>query len=47
MTQKINLKEIERKSFKLFFKDGIFDIAFGALLLSFAFAPILREAIYL
>ena len=47
MNQKINLKEIERKSFKLFFKDGIFDIAWGTLLISFALAPILREIIYL
>ena len=47
MNQKINLKEIERKSFNLFFKDGISDIAFGTLLISFAIAPILREIIYL
>ena len=43
MTEKINLKELEKKSYRFTFKDGIYDIAYGALLLSFALAPILRE----
>ncbi len=47
MTENINLKDIEKKSYRFTFKDGIYDIAYGALLLSFALAPILREIIYL
>jgi hypothetical protein len=47
MIKKIDLKELEKKSYRFTFKDGIYDIAFGALLLSFALAPILREIIYL
>ena len=47
MTEKINLKEIEKKSYRFTYKDGIYDIAYGALLLSFALAPILREIISL
>jgi hypothetical protein len=47
MTEKINLREIEKKSYRFTFKDGIYDIAWGTLLLSFALAPILREIIYL
>jgi hypothetical protein len=46
MTDKINLKELERKAYRFTFKDGIYDIAYGALLLSFALAPVLREIIY-
>jgi len=47
MTEKIDLREIEKKSYRFTFKDGIYDIAYGTLLLSFALAPILREIIYL
>ena len=47
MNDKINLKELEKKSYRFTFKDGIYDIAYGALLISFALAPILREIIYL
>ena len=45
MTEKINLKEIEKKSYRFIFKDGIYDIMFGILLISFALAPIIREYI--
>ena len=44
MTEKINLKEIEKRSFKSFFGTGIHDIGFGILLLSFAIAPLIRES---
>lgn len=47
MTENINLKELEKKAYRLNFKDGIYDIAWGALLISIAIAPILREIIYL
>jgi len=47
MNDKIDLKELEKKSYRFTFKDGIYDIAWGALLVSFALAPILREIIYL
>lgn len=47
MKEKIDLKELEKKSYRFTFKDGIYDIAYGALLISFALAPILREIIYL
>jgi hypothetical protein len=47
MNEKMNLKEIEKKAYRFTFKDGIYDIAYGALLISIAIAPILREIIYL
>ena len=46
MTDKINLKELEKKAYRFSFKDGIYDTAYGVLLLSFAIAPIIREIIY-
>ena len=45
MTGKINLKEIEKKSYRFTFQDGIYDIMFGILLIAFAVAPIIRETI--
>ena len=45
MTEKMNLKEIEKKAYRFTFQDGIYDIMFGVLLVSFALAPILREVI--
>ncbi|MBN2603280.1 MAG: hypothetical protein JXA91_04015 [Candidatus Thermoplasmatota archaeon] len=47
MTENINLKELERKAYRFTFKDGLYDITYGSLLISFAVAPILREIIYL
>jgi len=44
MDEKINLKEIEKKSFKSFFGTGIHDIGFGILLLTIAIAPLIRES---
>jgi hypothetical protein len=43
MNEIINLKEIEKKSYRAYFQTGIYDIAFGILLLSFAIAPIIRD----
>jgi hypothetical protein len=45
MTEKMNLKEIEKKAYRFTFQDEIYDIMFGVLLVSFALAPILREVI--
>ena len=45
MNEKINLKEIEKKAYRFTFQDGIYDIMFGVLLVSFALAPIIRELI--
>jgi len=45
MTEKMNLKEIEKKAYRFTFQDGIYDIMFGVLLVSFALAPIIREVI--
>ena len=45
MNQNLDLKAIEKKSYQINFQDGIYDIMFGILLISFAVAPILREII--
>jgi len=45
MTKKMNLKELEKKTYRFTFQDGIYDIMFGVLLVSFALAPIIRELI--
>jgi hypothetical protein len=47
MTQHIDLKKIEKQAYRFTFKDGLYDIAYGTLLVSFAIAPVLREIIYL
>jgi len=44
---KINLKEIEKQTYRFTFQDGLYDITYGTILISFAIAPILREIIYL
>jgi hypothetical protein len=43
MNEKINLKEIEKRSYRAYFQTGIYDVAFGVLILSFAIAPIIRD----
>ncbi|MBU1940773.1 MAG: hypothetical protein KKC68_03270 [Candidatus Thermoplasmatota archaeon] len=45
MNENINLKTLEKKAYHINFQDGIYDIMFGILLISFAVAPILREII--
>ncbi len=43
MNDKMNLKEIEKRAWKSYFQDGLFDILLGLLLLSFAFFPFLEQ----
>jgi hypothetical protein len=45
MNEKINLKEIEKKSYRTYFQTGLYDVAFGVLILSFAIAPVIRDVI--
>jgi hypothetical protein len=45
MTEKIDLKKIEKQAFRFSLQDGLYDIAYGTLLISFALAPFLREII--
>ena len=45
MNEKMNLKEMEKKAYRFTFQDGIYDIMFGVLFVSFALAPIIREVI--
>ena len=47
MVDRLNLKEIEMKAYRFTFKDGLYDMTYGTLLVSIAVAPILREMIYL
>ena len=47
MLEKIDLKNVEKQTYRFTFSDGLYDMAYGSLLLSFAIAPILREMIYL
>ena len=43
MTQKISLKEAERKVFRATFQDGLWDIFIGCVVLQFAIAPLLSS----
>jgi len=45
MTQDIYLKELEKKTWKSMFRDGLMDILFGVLLITFGIGPIIRQAI--
>ena len=47
MIEKIDLKKIEKQTYRFTFSDGLYDMAYGSLLLFTAIAPILREMIYL
>jgi hypothetical protein len=47
MVEQLNLKEIEKKAYQFTFKDGLYDMAYGLLLVLVSIAPILREMIYL
>ncbi len=44
MSQKINLKELERKAWRSFFDDGLWDLYLGLLLLSMAISAGLSDA---
>ncbi len=43
MPEKINLKQIEKKAWKSYHQDGLWDIFLGLILLNFGIAPILEE----
>lgn len=43
MSQNINLKEIERKAFRSYFDDGLWDIFIGCIVLMFAVGPFLSR----
>jgi hypothetical protein len=47
MIEKIDLKKIEKQTYRFTFTDGLYDMAYGSLLVFTAIAPILREIIYL
>jgi len=46
MMETIDLKKVERQTYRFTFTDGLYDIAYGTLLICFAIAPILREILY-
>ena len=45
MSQKMNLKEIERKAFTSTFQDGLWDLFLGLQLLAWGLAPLLEEIV--
>jgi hypothetical protein len=45
MSQKINLKDAERKAFTVTFQDGLWDIFIGCFLLQFSIGPFLSPAL--
>jgi 4-amino-4-deoxy-L-arabinose transferase-like glycosyltransferase len=46
MSEKIDLKKIEKQTYRFTFTDGLYDIAYGSLIFFIAIAPILREILY-
>ena len=46
MSEKIDLKKIEKQTYQFTFTDGLYDIAYGSLIFFIAIAPILREILY-
>jgi hypothetical protein len=46
MNEKIDLKKIEKQTYRFTFTDGLTDMAYGSLLIFIAIAPILREILY-
>jgi hypothetical protein len=46
MNEKIDLKKVEKQTYRFTFTDGIYDIAYGSLIFFIAIAPILREILY-
>lgn len=46
MTEKIDLKKVEKQTYRFTFTDGLYDMAYGSLLIFIAIAPILREILY-
>jgi hypothetical protein len=47
MIENIDLHKIEKQTHRLTFEDGLYDMTYGTMLISYAIAPILREIIYL
>jgi uncharacterized membrane-anchored protein len=43
MNDQINLKEMEKKAWKSYFQDGLWDILLGFILLTFGVAPFIEE----
>ena len=46
MTEKIDLKKVEKQTYRFTFSDGLYDMAYGSLIFFIAIAPILREILY-
>jgi len=46
MTEKIDLKKVEKQTYRFTFTDGLYDMAYGSLIFFIAIAPILREILY-
>ncbi|KYK28514.1 hypothetical protein AYK20_01065 [Thermoplasmatales archaeon SG8-52-1] len=46
MTEKIDLKKVEKQTYRFTFTDGLYDLTYGSLLIFIAIAPILREILY-
>ena len=46
MSEKIDLKKVEKQTYRFTFTDGIYDMAYGSLIFFIAIAPILREILY-
>jgi len=46
MPEKIDLKKVEKQTYRFTFTDGLYDMAYGSLLFFIAIAPILREILY-
>jgi len=46
MPEKIDLKKVEKQTYRFTFTDGLYDMTYGSLLFFAAIAPILREILY-
>ena len=46
MPEKIDLKKVEKQTYRFTFTDGLTDMTYGSLLIIIAIAPILREILY-
>ena len=46
MNEKIDLKKVEKQTYRFTFTDGLYDMAYGSLIFFIAIAPILREILY-
>ena len=46
MSEKIDLKKVEKQTYRFTFTDGLYDMTYGSLLIFIAIAPILREILY-